>query len=418
MAVRVVFAIDDYITSHIIHINMLMRAFCTISLLSLLPRSTQQEPLLHIKHPPHQSSTNQFLLNIEIVQIDPNDPLWQRPEAVFQICVEIVQHDFFFRKFTAGETASKCWNDVDVRSFFPLQLPTVELLIYDNYTISAKVSTLADQELSVSTSTFSYSIGAECQNKLNSALGVVQVPYNSIGDIFLDPYHKHHLSPLCLTNDDVTYLANQKTGLGPYLSTSSGFRGTFGVDHTSQEFGHGDTMMLHYILSLYRGDLNDGHFVEFGCFAGMTSLTLGVAASLRGTKDAPLHFHSYDIIDMRPENVKRTWLPNMFHHILNVDACHQNNVTDDCNDLFQILSNTSLMMVDHDHATRLAAAVRFGRLLKPTQAATLIVHDFPAGNTIQEWQHAMAKVGYELVHENMRSMFVSTLACFRRTVTL
>jgi hypothetical protein len=389
-----------------------------LSLLSLLSRSNQQElKLLQINHPPHQSSTTEFLLNIEINQVDPNDPVWHRPQAVFQICIEIVQHDFFFRKFTAGETASNCWNNIDPQTFFPLQPPTVELLIYDNYTINAKVSSLADQQLSVSTSTFSYAIGEECQNKLNSALGVVQVEYNT-GDSLNDPYHKHHLSPLCLTNDDVTYLAKQKIGLGPYISTSSGFRGTFGVDHTSQEFGHGDTMMLHYILSLYSGDLNSGHFVELGCCAGVTSLTLGVAASLRGTKDAPLHFHSYDIIDMRPENVKRTWLPSMHHHILDVDACHQNNAIDgNCTDLFQILSNASLMMVDHDHATRLAAAVRFGRLLNPTQTATLIVHDFPAGNTIQEWQHAMAKVGYELVHENMRSMFVSTLACFRRRVT-
>ena len=69
---------------------------------------------------------------------------------------------------------------------------------------------------------------------------------------------------------------------------------------------------------------------------------------------------------MRPETVKRTWLPNMHHHIVDVDAALNVNVNvdaddDDDNDEQQqqqqacppdfvnVLGKASLIMIDHNH---------------------------------------------------------------------
>ena len=71
-------------------------------------------------------------------------------------------------------------------------------------------------------------------------------------------------------------------------------------------------------------------------------------------------------------------------------------------------------MVDANHATRLESALHFGQMLR--EDAVIVVHDFPAYRTIDEWKEQMGNIGYELVDEMMRSqIFVSTLATFIRT---
>jgi len=70
---------------------------------------------------------------------------------------------------------------------------------------------------------------------------------------------------------------------------------------------------------------------------------------------------------MRPETVKRTWLPNMHHHIVDVDAALNVNVNvddaDDADDndeqqqqqqacppdFVNVLGKASLIMIDHNH---------------------------------------------------------------------
>ena len=72
---------------------------------------------------------------------------------------------------------------------------------------------------------------------------------------------------------------------------------------------------------------------------------------------------------MRPETVKRTWLPNMHHHIVDVDAALNVNVNVDVDDddddqqqqqqqqqqqacppdFVNVLGKASLIMIDHNH---------------------------------------------------------------------
>ena len=394
-----------------------------VLLICLLPFSSASTPpnLVRIDQPIDGIQTSDNGLKIGVSRIVKKHPIWSKNSI--QLCIQVVQHDFLFRnKYHNGEkTGRQCWNDIHSReNFFPLQAPMVELKIYANYTVIVYIVD-GEQIIDNVSSTFSYAVPRQCKERLNRATDIVQVPYNSN-----DPYHTHHLSPLCLGATDIAYIHNNYNGrLGSYLSTNSGFRGTFGVDHTAQEFGHGDNMMLHYVLNKYRADFSGGggggHFIEMGSFAGVTSLTLGVAAKLRYAE-----FHSFDIVDNRPMNVRQTWLSNMHHHLLDIDACYESDQASDqvtdhviaerCGDLVTLLQNTSLLMVDHAHGTRLAAAVTFGKMLKNTQPATIIVHDFPAGRTIEEWQDSMASIGFQHVHDDIRILLFSTLAMFRRDI--
>lgn len=123
-------------------------------------------------------------------------------------------------------------------------------------------------------------------------------------DLEDDQYVNFDRTPLCYdswihtpseTNDDM---------LRSHLLVTSSARGSFGVDYSMQQFGHGDTIMLTWILDKYRSAPPD--FTEFGTFGGVTALYLGMAARLRGGS-----LYTFDISDDRSQEVKNAWLPNM-----------------------------------------------------------------------------------------------------------
>ena len=388
----------------------------TYAMLSICWLPLPTHCLIQFTHPVSGTTLNSRWIRI-IIDRDPSyDALSIQPYV--KICLTVTRHAFFFARIHPEETTGHCFpvssNDTPL-----LTTNEIEMKIKGNYTALARVVDFSGAEeniLYTTESQYSYDISEECKNVLATVQPVVSPAKDSnqynggAYDPFetTDPFNDVQMNPICM--DEITALkayngspGREKT-LGEFLSTASGFRGTFGVDFSAQEFGQGDNMMLHYIMSRNRNILKKGIFVEMGCFAGVTSLTLGIAASLRG-----VDFHAFDIVDMRPPNVVSTWLPNMHHHVLDLDIC----LSSECPQLEAYLSNTSFLMVDANHVTRLQSAVHFGNMLR--ENAVVVVHDFPAFHTIMEWKNEMGGIGYELVNERMRDIiFVSTLATFER----
>ena len=388
----------------------------TLLLLQLLLLSVSlTHSLIHFTHPLNATTLTsrwlRFTMDRDTVSTIASS-VWSYPDI--SICLTVIRHAFFFARNHPEERTSQCFplsSDAIQNNYPLLTTHEVELKIKGKYSAHARLITgYSSQEnilYNISTQ-FRYAVSEDCKHRLQKVQHVVKAikheQNNNAGGAYdpmelSDPFNDVSLNPICL-NENTAFKS-----LGDFLSTASGFRGTFGVDSSAQEFGHGDNMMLHYIMSKYRNSIRNGILVEMGCFAGVTSLTLGIAASLRD-----VDFHAFDIVDMRPPNVKRTWLPNMYHHLLDLDAC----LTEKCPLLEKYLPNTSFLMVDANHATRLESALHFGQMLR--EDAVIVVHDFPAYRTIDEWKEQMGNIGYELVDEMMRSqIFVSTLATFIRT---
>ena len=71
-------------------------------------------------------------------------------------------------------------------------------------------------------------------------------------------------------------------------------------------------------------------------------------------------------------------------------------------------------MVDHNHQTRLEVAVEIGKMLRRDRPVIILVHNFPAGKSLEEWTASMSALGFDLLYSGLRDMFSSSLATFRR----
>lgn len=76
------------------------------------------------------------------------------------------------------------------------------------------------------------------------------------------------------------------------------------------QLSRGDMLFIEYVLS-HNPQYTSG--LELGTASGLTSLYWGFAMHLRGGK-----FHTFDIVDRRPQNVKEAWPTNMVHYTADV----------------------------------------------------------------------------------------------------
>lgn len=122
--------------------------------------------------------------------------------------------------------------------------------------------------------------------------------------------------------------------------------------------GHGDLLMLELVLATNPAISN---LVELGTWYGYTSLYLGMAARLRGGA-----LSTFDIVDLRPDDVKAAWLPEMF--FFGGDLFSE--TFKDASDLAS-LPNTFLFVDNGDKPHELAL---FHSCLKP--GSIVAVHDW------------------------------------------
>jgi hypothetical protein len=124
----------------------------------------------------------------------------------------------------------------------------------------------------------------------------------SVLDYAVDAHAKQEVVPTALLyHSSCLDLFIQKPKLYDYLDVFSASRSTFGMPFQLVGQGYGDKLFLEYILQRHPEFVN---IVEFGTFTGITSLSLGMTATLRGG-----HFTTFDVVDQRMLRVKNAgWL--------------------------------------------------------------------------------------------------------------
>lgn len=187
------------------------------------------------------------------------------------------------------------------------------------------------------------------------------------------------------------------------LSTVSGARGFWGVDFGRQEFGHGDRILLDFVLSRHRADVQN--IAEFGTGGGVTSFYLGVAAALRGgTLD------TFDVVDARASDILKVWLPSMHFHKDNLAGAVSTDAVD------AAIRSASVVLVDHVDRLEFCRDVVAPQMRR---RGILLVHDFtahagPGPTTHQAWATALESLGFSRFYRDYGDTFYSSLAVFAR----
>jgi hypothetical protein len=227
----------------------------------------------------------------------------------------------------------------------------------------------------------------------------------------IDQFVNFEFVPLCY--DD--WRLREEDTTDRFLKQSVGVidssRGMFGVDYSMQQFGHGDHMMLDWVLDKHRDA--SPHMVELGTFGGITALYLGMASRLRGGD-----LDTFDINDDRSPQVKLAWLPNMMFHlgdvnaIMAVNAAHvqKSYSSSTSQQAIEVIKRAGIVLVDH--ADRLNFTIK---VVAPNlrRDAVILVHDFPPEFTTQEiWEDSLSTMGIVRRYSQIQHSFRSCLATF------
>lgn len=314
----------------------------------------------------------------------------------------------------SGETAKECILFADKHRWSAMNLSLA--------TRGAHVLRLAGKskhgELTCSDeASFEYTIDPRCADFLRQvgALGGVGAEsYYTTNEVsWADTAHENEylrfdLHPLCYDYWQHLEDRTAQQFLEDMLNVNSAARGTFGVRHELQEFGHGDRMFLDFLLSRFLDPSASGRspgFAEFGTLRGVTSLYLGMAARLRGGTLA-----TFDVEDFRAPEVKAAWLDNMHFHRRDLSGAWWAD-EGTLAAVREAVSSARLVLVDH--VDRFAFAKRIAPWLQP--AALLLVHDFPYEASEEEWHSGMLALGCERHLANLQDyVFHSHLAMFQK----
>jgi len=333
-----------------------------------------------------------------------------------------------------GEKSAGCWPALPPRSWPNI---TVKLPNRGGYDASLRLVQFGET-VSEAHSTFRYGIHPACREALVGRNLVQPTYYEALEnrgtrapqrseaspDDEKDSYVNFELAPLCYDSWPDRMAGSQF--IEGTLSVTSASRGMFGVDYSMQQFGHGDRILLDFVLDKHRAAI--ANITELGTFGGVTALYLGMAALLRGG-----YLDTFDIVDDRSETIKSTWLTNMIFHLGNANkAASSPPAIAESNGLgstgggrssvaratptstgkaaVESIRKAGLVLIDH--ADRLEFVRKFAAPnLQP--GGVILVHDFPPEYTTEEmWEEALRPFGIVRRYREIQSAYSSCLAVF------
>lgn len=256
------------------------------------------------------------------------------------------------------ETISYCskydekWNEVNVvevplpnRGRYELLLSVFRLNNPDDVSVDPIQDLVAESH-----SSFAFEIPPSCQSVLRDRKYTQPRYYDQMlsraaddsVDGELDQFVNFHRTPLCYDEWIVGEHDTRDSTMRAMLSVTSASRGTFGVDFSMQQFGHGDTMLLDFVLDRHRHA--PPRYVEVGTFGGVTALYLGMSSLLRGGV-----LDTFDVSDDRSSAVKLAWLPNMVFHLgdINGDVLPTQDRVSTTPQAVEVIKEAGIVLVDH-----------------------------------------------------------------------
>ena len=188
---------------------------------------------------------------------------------------------------TSTETirTSRCWHSNHIEEFGWGRV-TVDLQVRGRYNVTLRGQSGGGygRVISENYAQFTYDIDPRCSEILHITQGIMEDTgmilkkqpglerYYSNWKTYYTHYTYYDFHPLCyhLWADEHYQRKIDYPFVYNMLNVNSASRGTFGVSHELQEFGQGDQLYLDFLLSRFRGSIQN--ISEFGTLRGVTSL--------------------------------------------------------------------------------------------------------------------------------------------------
>ncbi len=190
-----------------------------------------------------------------------------------------------------------------------------------------------------------------------------------------------------------------------YLTLHKGNCCLFGMKNhnvkgeVSVSISKGDVLFLEHILSENPDFM---HCAEFGTWAGITSMYLGMAMRIRGGK-----LFTFDIGDFRPKRIKIAWLDNM-------TFVRENVLEPDSRvlDFIKKIISTPKTLVFFDNGNKIKEVSMYAQYIIP--GSGFLVHDWNNEIKISDIQKTLDENNFVMEYENAAEFLHSHLRFFRK----
>ena len=182
------------------------------------------------------------------------------------------------------------------------------------------------------------------------------------------------------------------------MDVLSAARSTFGQPYGQSAFGHGDKMLVEFIMQRHS---SFKRMVEFGTWTGITTMYFGMTAALRsGT------LTSFDIADQRTVEVKKSWLNSSFFILADLEDPKNINAK----------AANAVKQADflfNDGWNKDVESALYAKYLKV--GAGLLEHDFSYDHERKQAGYFLEQLGFEAKYESIAKHFNSCARFWIRT---